>query len=136
MTKKLNALKAGAKRLRTYLSTKSVEINHATSLEAIAHERGLKDWNTLSAMAGDNWPEIGAIVTGTFIDQAFKGQVTAVELIKGDHVRRYKIVFEDSVDVVTFESFEGHRKYQALFLNKNGQSANRLGKPDGKMMLD
>lgn len=49
--------KAMAKRLRSQLaSSYGLELTHSQSLELIAQTHGLRDWNTLSAHAGDALP--------------------------------------------------------------------------------
>jgi hypothetical protein len=42
-------LKQQAKRLRTSLADRGVEVTHSEALELLAHQHGARDWNTLVA---------------------------------------------------------------------------------------
>ena len=44
---KLSALKTQAKRLRAELQKSGTPLSHSQSLELLAHQMGIKDWNTL-----------------------------------------------------------------------------------------
>ena len=41
--------KQQAKRLRTSLAERGVEVTHSEALELVAHQYGARDWNTLAA---------------------------------------------------------------------------------------
>ena len=43
--------KQQAKRLRTSLAERGVEVTHSEALELVAHQYGARDWNTLAAAA-------------------------------------------------------------------------------------
>ena len=43
--------KQQAKRLRTSLAERGVEVTHSEALELVAHQHGARDWNTLAAPA-------------------------------------------------------------------------------------
>jgi hypothetical protein len=61
--------KTMAKALRTALAERSIDITHSDSLELVARQFGLNDWNTLSAKieaaSGELRLPAGWIVTGT-----------------------------------------------------------------------
>ncbi|MBB4000129.1 glyoxalase superfamily protein [Aureimonas pseudogalii] len=46
----IDQAKSMAKRLRSALATKEIDVSHATSLELVAVELGYRDWNTASAV--------------------------------------------------------------------------------------
>ena len=49
----LEELKEQAKRLRRKLRDTGVQLSHGQALELVAHQHGVRDWNTLHAMAGN-----------------------------------------------------------------------------------
>jgi len=57
-----------AKRLRTSLAARGVEVTHSEALEIIAHEHGARDWNTLAA----------AVSTGSTSEKGAFGPVIPV----------------------------------------------------------
>ena len=87
-----DALKSQAKRLRQDLATRGRSISHAEALEAIAHQWGARDWNTLCARAApaDTAPgyAIGQRVSGTYLGHAFDGQVLAAPPFPGNKSTR------------------------------------------------
>jgi ATP-dependent Clp protease ATP-binding subunit ClpA len=54
VTSTSDELKSMAKALRKALQQRhGLEISHSEALELVAHQHGLRDWNTLAAQAGD-----------------------------------------------------------------------------------
>ena len=51
-----DVLKAQAKRLRSDLNARGQTISHAEALETIAHQWGMRDWNTIAAKAANAHP--------------------------------------------------------------------------------
>ena len=47
----IDELKAQARRLRQAMAERGDDMSHSTALELIAKQHGLRDWNTLSALA-------------------------------------------------------------------------------------
>ena len=50
----MNNVKQQAKTLRNFLAGNNIEISHSLSLEALAKQHGLKDWNILSKFLKTN----------------------------------------------------------------------------------
>ncbi len=129
-------LKAQAKRLRTYLATKNIDLNHSASLEAVAAQYGYRDWNTLSAKAASTkWPAAGDRVKGTYLGHNFTGVVKSVHITKNANIRRYHFQFDEAIDVVTSEHFSNFRKYVRADLNANLQSVDTKGALDKLLVL-
>ena len=51
-----DVLKAQAKRLRADLAARGQSLSHAEALETIAHQWGVRDWNTIAARASNTHP--------------------------------------------------------------------------------
>ncbi|TDW27779.1 hypothetical protein EV128_110142 [Rhizobium azibense] len=47
----IDELKAQAKRLRQAMEPRGTAISHSAALELVAQQHGVRDWNTLSALA-------------------------------------------------------------------------------------
>jgi catechol 2,3-dioxygenase-like lactoylglutathione lyase family enzyme len=56
--------KQQAKRLRTSLAERGVEVTHSEALELVAHQHGARDWNTLAAQPppGNTAKELGPVI--------------------------------------------------------------------------
>src|SRR4051812_9278801 len=52
-------LKDQARRLRTSLSDRGVQVTHSEALEHLAHQYGARDWNTLAATGAPTSPSSG-----------------------------------------------------------------------------
>jgi catechol 2,3-dioxygenase-like lactoylglutathione lyase family enzyme len=55
-------LKRAARVLRTELAAAGVTLTHSQALELVAHQHGLKDWNTAAALAAPTSAGLGAPV--------------------------------------------------------------------------
>jgi hypothetical protein len=130
----LDELKAQAKRLRSELDTGDTPVNHSRALELMAHQYGYKDWNTLHAALGNQPPpaplSLGQRVGGTYLGQAFEGEVIAVRVLGEGERYRITLVFDDPVDVVTFESFSAFRRRVSATIDRRGITAEKTS--DGK----
>ena len=49
----IDELKTQARRLRQAMAERGDDMSHSTALELIAKQHGLRDWNTLSALAAN-----------------------------------------------------------------------------------
>ena len=123
-----DALKHQARRLRQELDKSGTKISHAKALELVAHQLGYRDWNTLSAASAASAAEavrrhnqtqvqIGDRVAGTYLGQAFNGEVLAVQRMGGGHVR-VTLHFDSPVDVVRFDSYSAFRQRVSCTLDE------------------
>ena len=122
----LQELKTSAKRLRIRLRASGEIVNHATSLERIAHQMGYRDWNTLHArssilQAGCPFA-VGDTVSGSYIGIPFTGRIIKLSWIHQLNQTRVTIHFDDPVDVVSFDSFSSYRKQVNCTLNMDYRS--------------
>lgn len=132
----IHDLKAQAKRLRAYLATKNIELNHSASLEAMAAQHGYRDWNTLSATFGEEcWPSVGDRVKGTYLGHPFTGIIRSAHITKNEGIRRYHFQFDNAIDVVKSEHFNNLRKRVSADLNTDLVSVNMKWEPDGILVL-
>lgn len=111
----INELKAQAKRLRQAMATRGTAISHGAALELVAEQYGMRDWNTLSALATRPNTEpiaalsVGSRIRGRYLNQPFTGTVLALAETGGG-LHKVTIHFDEPVDVVTFESFSAFRQ--------------------------
>ncbi|MCB1428814.1 MAG: hypothetical protein KDJ66_06770 [Nitratireductor sp.] len=138
-------LKEQAKRLRATLADAGQAISHAQALELIAKQHGVRDWNTLAALAGrpvsGNRPAgppvaVGQTVTGRYLGQEFIGTVHAVasQLMPGRW--RITLQLDEPVDVVTFESFSAFRSRISATINQEGSTAEKTSNGVPQLVLD
>ncbi len=132
----LDALKQQAKRLRACLDEDGDFLTHSESLELIAKQYGFRDWNTLHAAAGNRPPinrfQLGARVRGRYLGQPFTGEIIAIQSIPPDHLK-IALLFDEPVDVVTFESFSAFRRRVSATINYEGVTAEKTS--DGAPQL-
>ncbi|WP_422026177.1 glyoxalase superfamily protein [Pyruvatibacter mobilis] len=123
-----DALKDQARRLRQELDKSGTKISHARALELVAHQLGYRDWNTLSAAStaaaaqdvrrhNQKQLQLGERVAGTYLGQAFSGEVLAVQRLGSGHVR-VTLHFDSPVDVVRFDSFSAFRQRVSCTLDE------------------
>ncbi|MGI9367827.1 MAG: glyoxalase superfamily protein [Ruegeria sp.] len=127
-------LKAQAKRLRQKLRSTGVSLSHSESLELVAHQHGVRDWNTLHAMAGNRMLlRVGDRVQGQYLGQPFTAEIRGLSVLgDGDH-RRVTLHFDEPVDVVTFDSFSAYRQRVSGDIGWDGRSPRRTS--DGQPQL-
>ncbi len=131
-----DVLKAQAKRLRADLATKGTPISHAAALETLAHQWGMRDWNTLSAKAGIDpagWYPAQK-VKGQYLSHAFTGWIKAAR----QSVSGYwslTIRFDTPVDVVASEHFSNLRQQVDTTVNTDGQSPQKTSDGRPHMVL-
>ena len=66
---------------------------------------------------------IGQRMRGEYLGQPFEGEVIAVSSLGGNERFRITVVFDDPVDVVTFESFSAFRQRVSGTVNRRGVTA-------------
>jgi hypothetical protein len=121
----LDAAKAQARALCAELAARGKPISHSAALERIAHDHGMRDWNTFHAAIG-NAPRppvhLGQIVPGRYLGQPFLAEVIAIfELAEGQYEVTFD--FDRPVDVVTFDSFSNFRSRVRKVIGQDGRSA-------------
>jgi hypothetical protein len=108
-------LKLQARRLRQAMADRGQTLPHSAVLELVAQQHGMRDWNTLSAMAPKERAldpvsfAVGAQVRGRYLNQPFEGRVLSLAALAGGELYRIVIQFDQPVDVVTFDSFSALR---------------------------
>ncbi len=120
--------KARARGLRAELAAAGTPVSHADALERVAAELGYRDWNTASARLS-NEPDVplqvGDLVAGRYLKQAFTGRVLGVREVAGGATFEVTIRFDEAVDVVEFESFSNLRTQVTITVSAAGVSAFR-----------
>lgn len=136
----IEGLKAEAKRLRAALAETGNTISHSQSLEALAKQRGFRDWNTLHAAAGNQAPvaplTLGQTVSGTYLGKAITGQVHALSALP-DGRFRVTLDLAEPVDVVNFDSFSAFRRRLRANIRPSGETVEKTsnGKPQMQLSL-
>ncbi len=132
-------LKAQAKRLRTELESSGTPVSHARALELLAHQHGYKNWNTLHAAVGNRPPPspimLGQRLSGTYLGQPFDGEVIAVRALGQSERFRVTLVFDEPVDVVTFESFSAFRRRVTATVDRRGVTVEKTSNGQPHMVL-
>lgn len=133
-------LKAQARRLRARLKADGQPVGHSRSLELVAHQYGFKDWNTLHAAVGNRPPPcpvmMGQKVRGSYLGQAFTGEVIGVQTLTASDRYRITLLFDDPVDVVTFESFSAFRRRVTCTIDRRGVTAEKTSNGRPHLCLD
>ncbi|WP_170643663.1 glyoxalase superfamily protein [Ruegeria profundi] len=130
----IDELKAQAKRLREDLRAKDVTLSHSEALEMLAHQYGVRDWNTLHAKAGNRMHlRVGDRVEGRYLGQPFSAEIRGMTLLGDGSNRRVTLHFETPVDVVQFESFSSYRQRVTGVIGWDGRSTQRTS--DGQPQL-
>lgn len=132
-----DALKAQARRLRAKLSDAGQPISHAAALEAVAHQWGLRDWNTLSALAQDTptpaW-QVGQHVSGRYLGQGFQGVIKMAGQ-RSNGFWRMTLRFDDPVDVVRSAHFSCLRRQVSCSVDARGRSPRKTSDGVPQMVL-
>ena len=131
-------LKLQAKRLRAGLSEDGDFISHSESLELVAKQFGMRDWNTLHAAAGNRRAppiSVGARVKGRYLGQAFCGEVLGVRTLSPGWTR-VMLELDDPVDVVTFDSFSAFRRRINATIGDDGKSAEKTSNGVPQLVLE
>ncbi|MDL2404441.1 glyoxalase superfamily protein [Rhizobium calliandrae] len=137
----INELKEQAKRLRQAMAARGDDMAHSAALELVAKQYGLRDWNTLSALAASPNAAskapgvVGTAVRGRYLNQPFTGKVLALTEQSGG-LCRITIHFDTPVDVVTFESFSAFRQRINAQIDVNGISPRKTSDGVPHLVLD
>lgn len=132
------ALKAQAKRLRAGLTEAGTPCTHAQALEAIAHQWGMRDWNTLSARATEQ-PEPGyrpgQQIRGRYLGQPFVGRIKAAARV-GSAQYRLTLRFDERIDVVRSTLFSSWRQQVNCVVDSTGRSLRKTSDGVPHVVLD
>ncbi|MBD9452074.1 hypothetical protein IB244_10885 [Rhizobium sp. RHZ02] len=138
----IEELKSQAKRLRQAMEARGTAISHGAALELIAQQHGVRDWNTLSALATRPNEEpiaaisVGSLVRGRYLNQPFTGKVLALAGQPGGGLHKITIHFDEPVDVVTFESFSAFRQRINAQVDSNGVSPRKTSNGVPHLVLE
>jgi hypothetical protein len=122
----LSEAKSKAKALRDALVGQSTKISHAQALELVAHQDGVRDWNTLHAKlsrAEQRTLKLGDEVRGMYLGQSFIGRIVA--LAKVGLNLNVSIQLDVPIDTVRFESFSNMRRRIRGVIGPDGRSEQR-----------
>jgi len=132
------ALKAQAKRLRSTLTSAGTPCSHSQALEAVAHQWGARDWNTLSARAqNDPSPRYspGQRITGRYLGHRFAGMVKAARLMpNGRHALTVR--FDTAIDVVASRHFSALRRQVNCVVSSKGQTLRTTSDGQPHLVID
>ncbi len=131
-----DVLKAQARRLRADLATNGTSISHAEALETLAHQWGMRDWNTLSVKAGIDpagWYPAQK-VKGQYLNHAFTGLIKAARQSASGYWS-LTIRFDTPVDVVASEHFSNLRQQVDTTVNADGLSPQKTSDGRPHMVL-
>ncbi|MCR8825692.1 glyoxalase superfamily protein [Pseudosulfitobacter koreensis] len=133
-----DTLKAQAKRLRADLAARGTPITHAQALETLAHQWGMRDWNTLSARLGNDAPTgfaPGMAVTGRYLGHRFTAEVTAARKMAQGHWQ-LTLRFDRAIDVVTSKHFSNFRRQVNCTVDACGNSPHKFAGGQPQMVID
>ena len=133
-------IKKQAVRLKEHFASQNIPITHSAALEALAKQHGYKDWNVLFAKLkhGKNtpsWPTLDDKVSGSYLGHPFTGTVLRINVSTLPNVRRYKIHFDEPIDVVKSKLFSSYRQRINCFLNEAMHSTNHKGERDNLLQI-
>lgn len=137
----IEELKLQARRLRQAMNDYGDAISHSTALELIAKQYGIRDWNTLSALAAKISNDtklplvIGATISGRYLNQTFTGKILTITE-RSDGLYEISIHFDKPVDVVTFESFSAFRQRITALVDHTGISPRKTSNGLSQLILD
>lgn len=132
-------LKQQAKRLRARLAEDGDFISHSDALELIAHQYGRKDWNTLYAAAGNRLSSRsfapGVRIKGRYLSQPYVGEIVGVQK-RSNGRTQITVLFDEPVDVVTFDSFSAFRHRIVCTVDEYGESAEKTSNGAPHMIVE
>lgn len=131
-----DVLKAQAKRLRADLGAKGTPMTHASALETVAHQWGMRDWNTLAAKADVSavqWHH-GQRVSGRYLGHPFRGVIKAASLASSGFWS-LTVRFDAPVDVVESEHFTSLRQQVNATINAAGFSPQKTSNGQPHMVV-
>jgi hypothetical protein len=131
-----DVLKAQAKRLRADMDAQGTQMTHASALETVAHQWGMRDWNTLAAKAdveAVNW-QVGSRATGRYLGHPFTGMIKAARLAASGFWT-LTVRFDAPVDVVESEHFSALRQQVNTTVNAQGESPQKTSDGQPHMVI-
>jgi hypothetical protein len=131
-----DVLKAQAKRLRADMKTKGTELTHAAALETVAHQWGMRDWNTLAAKAdvkATQWHPTQR-VSGRYLGHAFTGSIKAAR-VASSGFWSLTVRLDEAVDVVDSALFTSLRQQIDTTINARGESPQKTSNGQPHMMI-
>lgn len=131
-----DALKRQAKLLRADLAAQGTKLSHAAVLEMLAHQWGMRDWNTLSAKSATT-PQVwhpGQKVQGRYLGHAFTGVLKATKLHTNGNWS-VTVRFDAPVDVVESAHFKSMRRQVTATLTPEGRTLERISSGTPHMTL-
>ncbi|MEP1767735.1 MAG: glyoxalase superfamily protein [Sulfitobacter sp.] len=131
-----DALKTQAKRLRADMKTKGMEITHAAALEMVAHQWGMRDWNTLVAKT-DTTPvqwHPGQRVSGQYLGHTFRGMIKSARRASAGFWS-LTVRFDTPVDVVKSQHFTSLRRQVSATINAAGTSPQKTSNGQPHMVI-
>ncbi|MDA4844237.1 glyoxalase superfamily protein [Hoeflea poritis] len=135
----IETLKDQARRLRKSLERQGQSMSHSRALEAVAHQYGFKDWNTISARASNTPPlapvYVGEAVSGTYLGQPFTGRVLGIYALPAHDRFRITLHFDEPVDVVTFDSFSAYRQRVKAIIDSRGTTQQKTSNGNPHLQL-
>ncbi len=132
-------LKAEARVLREVRASEGVAMSHSQALEETARSHGYRDWNTAVATLPQPVAcpvALGDHVSGTYLKQRFTGRVIGTAILPGESLYQVTIVFDEPVDVVTFDSFSALRRRVTVRVDAYGLSPETTSDGQPHMRLD
>lgn len=138
----IDELKSQARRLRDAMAGGGTPVSHSAALELVAKSHGARDWNTISALAArsDNAAAapvaVGAIVSGEYLGQRFRGKVLSLSRLSQSSYYAITLHFDEAVDVVTFDSFSAYRRRVTATIDANGVSPRHTSNGRPHLVLD
>lgn len=144
MTMTSSDYKTHARRLRDALAAEGIDLSHGKTLDVVARQHGVRDWNTLAARA-EATPEpqaqpeppfmVGDAVEGAFNGAAARGRIIGLsETIKPD-LWRVTVKFTPPVDASTSAHFRAERTRVEMVVGADGRSRRLTGTETGVMAL-
>lgn len=131
-----DVLKAQAKRLRSDMSTQGKDMTHAAALETVAHQWGMRDWNTLAAKADVSamqWTP-GQRAAGRYLGHPFNGMIKAARL-SSSGFWSLTVRFDEAVDVVESEHFSSLRRQINVTINAQGETPQKTSNGQPHMVI-
>ncbi len=134
----VSELKSQAKRLRRALNENGQVLSHSQALELVSAQHGFRDWNTACATASrpcDFAFSVGTRVSGTYMQQPFRGEIRALSKTGPKDQYRVTVQFDEPVDVVTFESFSAFRSRVTCLVQPDGIAVKKTSNGEPYMRL-
>ncbi|WP_420335964.1 glyoxalase superfamily protein [Roseibium sp.] len=134
----VSELKSQAKRLRRALNDNGQSLSHSQALELVSAQHGFRDWNTACATASqpnDVQFLVGSRVSGTYMQQPFKGEIKALSKTGPKDQYRVTVQFDEPVDVVTFDSFSAFRSRVTCLVQSDGVAVKKTSNGEPYMRL-